>query len=340
MGIGRIARQFLAILRAMEAPINTYPGSQPTPVPPAPAPKAPMSKQAMALVAVVVIILAVVAAVFLNPGIRAWFSSLFGVSLENRSVLVRGMTEDGMAALYEIKGEEVVPVSPPEDLESASSRAGVTAGVSGTDLVIMRGNKRDVLFSDPEHKGSVAVSPDGSAVAYASMIPGSVEEGVARWYVKQVDVTSRQVSILGIGYAPQYVLRDGKTYVFYTTPDGITLVDVSTGEELKNPVMVEGPERYAAIASDDGAYLSIRDALVGQYSVYRVDGTKADHLSFSALRQLPKEVVSTVFRAGKLYTVSTTEAGQEILVYASPDAAEPSLHIALPPSSAPYELLP
>ena len=330
----------------MEAPTNTYPDSSagpgaPVTPPPMMAPqKRGLSRKALISIgAIVVVVLALIAAL-LHPGIRAWLASLTGVSVDERSAMLVGASEDGARMFYELSNNAIVPVEVPVGLSVVTKRSGVTAGLKGSDLVTLSGNDAQTVFADPEFKETVTVSPDGAWIAFSSMTPGATDGGVGRWYVKQVNLATKEVQIIGMGYAPQYVLRDGKTYLLYTAPEGIGLADLAAGTTEITPVTIGDSEDYAVLVSEDGKYLAIRDALVNQYFVYEIAGVKNGKLSFSVVRGLPTEIVSVAFRGSALYAVSQTDAGQELLVYATADAAEPSARHALPTSPVAYELLP
>lgn len=326
----------------MEAPINTYPNTQPNSVPPpAPPPQAPMPKRTLFILIGALVIVAAVVAVFLNPGIRAWFSSFFGVSLEERIVLVKGMTEEGAATFYEFNDGKFNTVTLPEGVSLYSERAGVRAGaVGGTDISLIRGKSITSLYSDGEQKEAIAVSPDGTHVAFSSLVPGQSGEGIARWYVKSADVNSKELSIVGQGYGAQFFTLDGKTYILYTSTEGIAVADLASGDVTVTPITVQGSEEYAVVVSDNGKYLAIRDALIGQYFVYSVTRIEEGKLKLSSLHGFPEGVTSVIFKNDKLYAVQTVDAAQQLLVYATPDATEAESTVALPPSSNTYTLLP
>ncbi len=326
----------------MEAP-NMNSGSVSNVVPPAPAPqnpKAPMPSRNLIITGAVVVIIIALIAVLLHPAVRSWLSSLFGVSLEERSVLVEGMNEDGTSVFLSLKGDDVKTLTLPSGLSEYSERNGVYAGIVGTtDVSSVRGSTAESLYVDGEYKDAVAVSPDGSSIAFASMLPGVAGSVVETSYVKKLNVNDRTVDIMGVGYAPQYFLRDGKTYLLYTSPEGISVADISAGTVSLTPITVEGSKDYAVVVSDDGSYLAIRDALIGKFFVYKVSSVEGG-LKFSSLRELPDGVESVAFRFGKLYAVSHVGDTQEILEYAAPDAAEPTTRHALPASVTSYKLLP
>lgn len=323
----------------MEAPNNTPVSS----VPPAPAPvtpKAPLSRRTAITLGVVVVIIVALIAVLLQPAVRSWFSSLFGVSLEERSVLLEGMTDEGTHTFLKLSGDAVQPFSLPATLSDYSERNGVRVGINGTtDIVKVEGSAAETLYTDGEYKSAVAVSPDGTMVAFASMVPGATGPDIGRWYVKLLSMSDKSLTIVGVGYAPQFMLRDGKSYLLFTSPDGIAVFDPSVGTISITPITVEGSTDYTVAVSDDGSYLAIRDALIGQYFVYRVTSL-TDRLGFSSVRALPQGTVSATFRYGKMYAVTQGENGQELLVFETPDAAEAASRYQLPPAVPPYKLLP
>ncbi len=332
----------LRILKGMEAP-NMNSGSVSNVVPPAPAPqgpKAPMPSRNLIITGAVVVIIIALIAVLLHPAVRSWLSSLFGVSLEERSVLVEGMNEDGTSSFLSLKGNEAKPISLPAGLTEYSERNGVRVGIVGTsDVAMIRGTQSESLYKDGEYKDTVAASPDGASIAFAAMLPGVSGSVVSASYVKKLNVSDGSVDIMGVGYAPQYFLRDGKTYLLFTSPEGISVADVADGTISVTPITVEGSKEYAVIVSDDGSYLAIRDALIGKFFIYKVASVTGG-LSFSSLRELPDGVQSVAFRFGKLYAVSHVGGAQEILEYDAPDASEPSARHALPASVTSYKLLP
>ncbi len=326
----------------MEAP-NMNSGSVPNVVPPAPAPQspqAPMPSRTLIITGAVVVIIIVLIAVLLNPAVRSWLSSLFGVSLEDRSVLVEGMNEDGSSVFLALKGDDIKPLALPAGLSEYSERNGVQVGIVGTtDIATVRGSTATTVYTDGEYKDTLAASPDGASVAFASVMPGVTGSVVEASFVKKVNVGDKSVDIMGVGYAPQYFLRDGKTYLLFTSPEGISVADIAAGTISLSPITVEGSKDYAVIVSDDGSYLAIRDALIGKFFIYKVSSVEGG-LKFSSLRELPDGVVSVAFRFGKLYAVSHVADAQELLEYATPDAAEPVTRHALPASVTSYKLLP
>lgn len=177
----------------------------------------------------------------------------------------------------------------PKNIE-VSGTLGDYAAAGGTEAAIVRqadtgvtevqllGKEQRILASSPAAKAAVAVSHDGSFVAYAARTDGTpgFAPALSSWTVHLVDVSSGSDIELGTGFDPEFFVRDGVPYLLFTSAEGLvvnSLAQRDTFSGFITALELSDTVDHAAKISSDGSYLALKDPATRQhtiYSVYRV----------------------------------------------------------------------
>ncbi|MDB5190071.1 MAG: hypothetical protein JWN49_397 [Parcubacteria group bacterium] len=210
------------------------------------------------------------------------------------------------------------------------TEAAITVSDTGTeDVYSIKNGKATALTQDGAVKSGLSVSADGSMVAYAvrNAVATSTNPNdfyvAHNWTVNMVTVSDMKTQAIGIGYGPQFYVRDGKTYLLITSDANIHLVDVVGNSHQDIPVSFGvNPGFRAATISSDGSYVILPDIGTG-YALYalKYSGSLA---TLAAIGGMPtgtsvavfdgKEILSISYRIGNaLFRFSNTSNPSTIL---------------------------
>jgi len=195
--------------------------------------------------------------------------------------------------------------------------------VTDTGQVTVLGSGPKVVADSPSRKAAVAIHPAGTFIAYAESQEAS--PNIAAWTVHLVDVESAQTLDLGPGFAPAFFTSNGKDYLAFTSPTGITFMDIAARTALTLPLNNVSGTRYAAAVSPDGAYIAMPNALTGKYDLFaRIESDNTIRLS--AVGSTDSGLSDVAWKNGTLYGVTEPMNGKVGVVRiepASPQYAEP-----------------
>jgi hypothetical protein len=124
-----------------------------------------------------------------------------------------------------------VDVQVPGELEDYVKGKGGSAAIvrmdDGAFEVFLLSATPKQLTNDGMRKASLAMSPDGQWIAYATLTNLDVAETekISSWTMYVLSVASAEATPLVSGYAPQFFMRDGVLTLFFTSPDGYMLAD-------------------------------------------------------------------------------------------------------------------
>jgi hypothetical protein len=172
---------------------------------------------------------------------------------------------------------------------------------------IQNGTSKTVV-SDTSIKSSIAVSSDGSLIAYASRATAATTTNPKNFYDPnswniQLIKNSDAPKLIGTGYGPQFFARDGQSYLMYATEKGIHLVNLATNTYQDIPVSFGTPTAsHVAVISSDGRYLLLPDVATG-YALYSLTytGTLA---TISPVGPLPLPTDVAAFKGDIIVSVS------------------------------------
>jgi hypothetical protein len=141
-------------------------------------------------------------------------------------------------ALYEVShyGVREVHLSIPgvvtDYARHSSSEAVIVSDESGDESVyLIAGGKPNRISSEPGKYADIAISTDGSSVAYTRQETASTSEK-ASVVVLYSNGTTKE---LGNGIQPQFLEYDSTPLLLFVTEDGVETFNLNTGEHMISP---------------------------------------------------------------------------------------------------------
>ncbi len=142
----------------------------------------------------------------------------------------------------------------------------------GAQEVVLLSDGGRALTSDGLRKAALAVSADGTKVAYAALTGDATNSNfVAEWTVRIVDVASGASMDLGAGFGPEFFVRDGVSYLLYTTPTQLTVFNINQNVATSVNFFTPSTVDYTGRISADGMYFASRTAITGKFDLYSVE---------------------------------------------------------------------
>jgi hypothetical protein len=170
----------------------------------------------------------------------------------------------------------------PYTVKGASGILGDFAEAHGTRIAVMRASASEAaqvyelapakrtLSSGSGAKALAAVSPDGTLAAYSVASTSEFAPNLSAWNVRLVDLSTGLDVDLGPGLGAEFFVRDGKTWLMYTSAAGITVTDVKKLTSFTTPFDFGDRVGFVAKISPNGKYIAIRDRATRNFSVYEV----------------------------------------------------------------------
>lgn len=240
----------------------------------------------------------------------------------------------------------------PGTLSDYARARGVEAGIvtvadTGAQEVVLLGSAQRVLTGSGGAKASLAVSPDGILVAYATQAAGaaSFSTTLSTWTVRILNLETGSDTEIGPGFGPQFFTRDGVPYLLFTTPDGIQVVDTSTNEyqAFTTPFDLDDRIEFAVRVAPNGSYLAMRDRVTQQFSLYGIYRVAANvPLGIEPTGADLVGLLDVAFAGGSVYGVDSYDGGIEggvAVLRIDPRSTEEGKPIYLFPASSDYRLI-
>jgi|GEM_PF-1808611 len=208
---------------------------------------------------------------------------------------------------------------------------------SGAQEVWQLGGEPKLLATGPAAKASLAVSADGALLAYAARTDGAAgfAPALSSWTVHLVNVSTGRDVELGSGFDPEFFVRDGVSYLLYTSRDGVVvtaLTDLTNFSGFITPFEFGDSIDFAAKVSADGAHIALKDTATRQYAFYSIYRATADMpLGIDPLVTPTNRYIDVIFAgkaaygidnitrgSGTVWKIDLTEAGTETKKYTFP----------------------
>ena len=240
----------------------------------------------------------------------------------------------------------------PGTLSDYARAKGVEVGIvnltdTGAQEVVLIDSDMSVLTGSGSAKASLAVSPDGSLVAYAARTSGAPEFSplLSAWTVRILDRETGSDTELGTGFGPQFFMREGVPYLLFTTPEGVQVVDVSTNEyrAFTTPFDVDDRIEFAVRVAPNGSHLAMRDRVTQQFSLYEIYRVAANlPLGIEPTGADLVGLLDVAFAGGSVYGVDSYDGGIDggvAVLKIDPKSTEEGKPIYLFPASTDYRLI-
>lgn len=221
-----------------------------------------------------------------NPGMPTKFQTFAAFGREELMLSVEGLVID----YAERDGIRIASVANPAAMSSELYLLGETA---------------EQLTQDLYTKTEIAISHDGSRIAYSapaekrfigpffSLVPQD-------WTVMVMDLATREITEVGQGHGAEFADPNDSSKILYSSPAGLTLVDIDTGERTVNGNVPTFNASFPVRISDDGTKALVLDSTAGTYSVYMIE---RESLVLTPIAMLPHKFASAVLTDTTAYWV-------------------------------------
>ncbi|MES2135411.1 MAG: hypothetical protein V4449_04180 [Patescibacteria group bacterium] len=212
----------------------------------------------------------------------------FGIlGLAEKKLSVNGVVADYASA----KGTAVAVVRNPD--------------TNTEDILLMSDNGR-TLTTDGEGKVALAVSPDGTMVAYSALTNAPADTfftpQFSAWTIKVINIKTGEMTLMGSGFGPEFFTSNGKLMLMFTDATGITIADMATKTSQTTFFLNPGVIDYSAHISDDGKFIAIPNGLTKHYDLFAVTHLEAP-LGIDPLGSVEPVLVHGDFKGSNFYGV-------------------------------------
>lgn len=212
---------------------------------------------------------------------------------------------------------------------AGKTKVAVVLNESGTaqDIAVLSDAGR-MLTTDGAGKAALAVSPDGTEVAYA-VVTGApagtlFDIKTVLWSVRTTNLETGDSWTIGEGFGPQYFERDGKTYLLFTSSRGIVVADLEARTTQTTLMVTPGVVDYTARISADGMYLAMENGVTKKTDLYTVKSIAAP-LSLELITAIEPELTGMEFIGDTLYGVQWDAEGARVWSV-TPDGVAQKVH--------------
>lgn len=159
-------------------------------------------------------------------------------------------------------------------------------------------------------KAALSISPDGTMVAYSDLVDTSddlnITTQISGWTIKVLDIKTGEITNLGTGVVPEFFETNGSPMLLFTSPNGITIVDIVKKTSQTTPFLNHGVIDYAAHISRNGKYIAIVNGLTKHYELFKVTRTEAP-LGLIPLGRLEPLLTFGAFKGDVFYAVERNQ---------------------------------
>lgn len=328
---------------------------EPIPVPAGAEQPARLTKRTLSIAIAlgVVVVILITAAAFIRIDGFTMFERLWtAYELRDVRVVERNYTSVSVSRFGIMGPGSVSFDSLPGTLSDYARAKRVEAGIvtladTGAQEVVLLGSDQRVLTGSGSAKASLAISSDGSLVAYATQTSGaqSFSPLLSTWTVHILNLETGSDTELGAGFGPQFFVRDGVTYLLFTTPEGVQVVDTSTSEyqAFTTPFELGDQIEYAIRVAPNGSHLAMRDRVTQQFSLYEIYRVAANlPLGIEPTEADLVGLLDVVFANGYVYGVDSYNGGIDggvAVLRVDPKSTEEGKLVYLFPTSTNYRLI-
>lgn len=268
-------------------------------------------------VAIIVVALIITGVAYRNDVVTAYLlRDVHFSEAQYRDVRVQQIGLFG-ASTNNVAGKETVG----DYASSRGVRAAILSNPDGTQEVVLLSDHNRKLTSDGLQKATLAVSPDGTTLAYAALTQPREKETFSsftgRWTVRLVDIATGKSTDLGVGFAPEFFTRDGNNYLLYTTPTQLAVYDLKKNSTIGTDFFTPSAVDYTAHISPDGAYLAIRSAVSGKFDVFAVTGVDG-FLALSPIGSIHTQLTDVEWVGSVAYGLTESVAGRVHILTVDP----------------------
>lgn len=184
--------------------------------------------------------------------------------------------------------------------------------IGAVEVYVEDAQGKRLLPTNMGEKRSLALSPDGTRVAYATTeqdFTGFHSSNTSDWSIETVSLGSGEVTTLGAGYAPNFL---SDTVLAYSAPDGLATADIVSGARSSEPSLAARTIEGSAAVSRE--YVVAWNGDVGAYFFLRVES--AIPLRLALVRTVPSiTLASPVIRDGYVYFLEPSQNKDSLVRY-------------------------
>lgn len=191
--------------------------------------------------------------------------------------------------------------------EGGEVEAAIITGADGAQHVWLLGSEPKQISQSAGGKASLAVSPDGTLVAYAARAGGEAEfeSSLSAWTMHVIDLATGTDVELNAGFDPHFFTRDGSTYLLYTSPEGVEVTERATDGAYRSfltPFEFADSVNFAVKVSEDGAHIAVKSLASRTYSFFNVFRATADMpLGLEPIGKSERAIGDVAFSNGNVF---------------------------------------
>ncbi len=227
------------------------------------------------------------------------------------------------------------------DEKAQVSAASIRTNAEDVQQVYLLAPSHKVLSTGPGAKSAVAISPDGTFVAYSvATSTNTFSQKLSAWNVKIFSSLTGVTVDLGPGFAPEFFEHDGKIELLYTSMKGITVMNIASLKSFTTPFDFSDDVGFAAKISPDGKHIGLRDSATkrfGLYSVYRIASNVP--LGITPIPGSVNTADDVTLTSGSVFTTQFAHGAVTIRKASYGDASIGNVLYTFP-ADAPYRFIP
>ncbi|MDP3402731.1 MAG: hypothetical protein Q8S35_02135 [bacterium] len=181
-----------------------------------------------------------------------------------------------------------------------------------------------VLNTTPGIRASLAVSADGTKVAYAERLLDAPQATASEfynptsWVIRVIDTVTGEVATMGNGFGTGLFVRDGSVYLVYGTQEGMHIANLTSGQHQDVTFGVpEDVRQFPIVVSDDGSHVAIPSP-AAVYTLFALE-QESGVFTLRSIGALPEQARAVAFRNDSIFSASRSTV--ETFLYKSPVAS-------------------
>jgi len=279
------------------------------------------------LIITAVALIVIVGALMVIPvgGMTAWQRIVAHVELQGLVIADRNY-ESTTLKRFGPFGMKEYPVEVPGTLgdydEAGKTRVAIVGSEeTGAQELWLLGKEPRVLTGSGSAKAAVAVSPDGSKVAYAARTDGGkeFENSFSDWTVHLFDLEAGTDTEIGNGFGPQFFMRDGDVWLLHTASSSVTVTNMETLQGFSTPFDLVDRIEFTPRISPDGSQIALRDTATREYNLYSVYSVAVDTpFGIEPIESEFDNLIDIAFRGKSVYGITFPKDGAVSLLRVNP----------------------
>lgn len=221
---------------------------------------------------------------------------------------------------------------------SANNPLGLVLSIDNRNEDVVALSSGTKITTDGGIKSQLAVSPDGTYVAYSQLIEKKGVQAnstaIDDWSVAIVNTKTNSTTGVSQAFGPSFISLGNKVYVAYMTTAGMDIFDPVDGTTVHAGTVTNTDVSHPTVVTPDGTQALVYNSVGNQYILYTIA---------SSLTTNPKTMLSSAYTVvgatneGFYIVPNTSKPMLGYVPFATPTAAEWQTDL---PTGAPIKFIP